>query len=181
MPPSLSEKIIFIEAIGYQESGGHYGVVNSSSGALGKYQVMPANLNPWLRECHLGTSTAYHYLHTPALQDELAKCKLGGDYDTYGVRGAASVWYSGQPNWRATYGNPPVYQYVNDVIAIMRKISGGKLQLPAPVEPTLPPVKEANWSGSVTVTRKGLYHHMAQIHNNNRRLRNLLYHSHLPR
>lgn len=178
---ALTEKVVFIEAIGYQESGGHYGVVNSSSGALGKYQVMPANLNPWLRECHLGTSTAYHYLHTPALQDELAMCKLGGNYEKYGVRGAAAVWYSGQPDWQATYGNPPVYQYVNDVLAIMKRISGGKISLPAPVEPTLPRPKEHDWSGHVVTARKGLFKHMAEIHGWNHKLDRLIYHSRLPR
>ena len=82
MPPHLSEKVIFIEAEGIQESGGHYGVVNPSSGALGKYQVMPANLAPWLRECHLGVVSPAAYLRDGTLQDELAMCKLGGDYDT---------------------------------------------------------------------------------------------------
>lgn len=160
----MTEKIVFIEAEGMQESGGNYTVVNSSSGALGKYQVMPANLAPWLRECGIGVVSAHTYLHTPAMQDELAMCKLGGDYDTYGPRGAAAVWYSGQPNWHAKYGNPPVYQYVADVMAWMERISKGKVNIPAPPERTLPPPKESDWHHHIDVTVKGLHQHRNQLH-----------------
>ena len=37
----------FFYGIGQQESGGNYGSVNGSSGALGKYQIMPANVPAW--------------------------------------------------------------------------------------------------------------------------------------
>lgn len=177
MPPHLSEEIVFIEAIGMQESGGHYGVVNANSGALGKYQVMPANLAPWLRECHLPVVSAHKYLHDPILQDQLAKCKLGGDYNRYGVRGAASVWYSGQPNWRATYGNPPVYQYVDDIVAWIHKISNGQITVPSPKEPTLAAPKENDWHGHINVTTKGLYIHRNRMHGYHAQLFQLMRHA----
>lgn len=164
MPPHLSEEIVFIEAIGIQESGGNYRVVNSSSGALGKYQVLPSNLGPWLRECKLPVVSPQKYLNSPTLQDQLAKCKLGGYYSQYGPRGAAAVWYSGQPDWRATYGNPPVYKYVESVIAIMKKISGGSINIPGPVYHTLPAPKEANWAHIINVSSKGIGKHHVQTH-----------------
>jgi hypothetical protein len=54
----------------------------------------------------------------------MVQCQLGRAYRAYGARGAAAVWYSGQPNPYATYGNPPVYVYVNSVIAIMHRWHG---------------------------------------------------------
>lgn len=123
-PKKATEKEIFIYAEGIQESGGDYSAVNSTSGALGKWQVMPDNLPGWLKRSGQPDMTPSQYLADHKAQDRLAWVILGGDYDTYGARGAASVWYSGQPDWHATYGNPPVYQYVDDVIAIMRKANG---------------------------------------------------------
>jgi Transglycosylase SLT domain len=116
---SAAEQARFIWAIGQQESGGNYGAVNSSSGALGRWQVMPANLPSWESQCGMPQAGPGYYLSHPAYQNRLAACKLGRDYRAYGARGAAAVWYSGQPDWHATYGDPPVYQYVADVIAIM--------------------------------------------------------------
>ena len=164
MPPALSEETVFIEAIGVQESGGNYRVVNSSSGALGKYQVLPSNLAPWLRECGLGVVSAKAYLNNPTLQDELARCKLGGDYNRYGPAGAAAVWYSGQPNHHVTYGNPPVYQNVNSVLAIMKRISGGIIPITSPVDRTMGPVHEANWSGHINMAVTGINQHHVQMH-----------------
>jgi len=115
-----TEKETFIAAEAEQESGGRYDAVNSSSGALGKWQVMPANLPGWAHDCRLQAVSPSYYLSHPRYQDQLVWCILGGYYDTYGPRGAASMWYSGQSDWHATYGNPPVYQYVNDVIALMK-------------------------------------------------------------
>lgn len=158
-----------------QESGGNYQVVNRSSGALGKYQVMPANLAPWLRQCGLPVVSPYHYLHDDSLQDQLALCKLGGDYDTYGARGAASVWYSGQPNWRATYGNPPVYRYVDDVIAWMSKISHGHVHIPEPPIKTPKPPTERDWHGHIQVTTKGVNIHHRQIHAYHSELWHMMY------
>lgn len=172
----LSEETVFIEAIGMQESGGNYTVVNSSSGALGKYQVMPANLAPWLKECHLPVVTPAKYLADPILQDQLAKCKLGGGYQRYGPRHMASIWYSGQPDYHKTYGDPPVYQYVADVIEWMRKISQGKISLPAPVEPTMPPPKVEDWHNDMLITSRGIHEHAKTIHGWNKAMHDLVNH-----
>jgi len=65
--PGLNQ---FKNLLGQMESGGNYQAVNSSSGALGKYQFLPAtltalqfeyNLTPWLDD--------YNFLNSPALQE----------------------------------------------------------------------------------------------------------------
>lgn len=88
----------FLRAIAAQESGGNYGAVNSSSGALGKYQIMPANVPAWSKEV-LGQSVSPSYfLHHPKIQEEIARAKLRNYFKKYGATGAASAWFSGQPN-----------------------------------------------------------------------------------
>ena len=147
-----SEKTVFIDAERTQESGGNYQVVNAGSGALGAWQVMPENLPGWLRASGLPPMSPYAYLHDPAAQNRLAWVILGGYYDKYGPRGAASMWYSGQPDWTKTYGDPPVYVYVNDVLALMRRGGFPVNTGPPPKAPgsyTLPPPNEGDWSGQV--------------------------------
>jgi len=112
-------KTRFLAAERTQESGGDYQIVNSSSGALGAYQVMPANLPGWLAESGQSDMSASAYLACDSCQDRLAYVILGGYYDHYGPAGAAAMWYSGQPDPHATFGSPPVYQYVDDVLALM--------------------------------------------------------------
>lgn len=106
----------FIWAIKQQESGGDYNVVNSSSGALGAYQVMPSNVSEWTRKALGKSLSPQQYLSDPTAQDRVADTILGGYYDQYGARGAAAMWYSGQPDPNKTYGTPSVADYVNEVV-----------------------------------------------------------------
>lgn len=139
----------FLAAIRQQESGGNYQIVNPNSGALGAYQVMPANLPGWLAQSGLQPMTQYAYLHNPAAQDHLAFVILGGYYNRYGTAGAAAMWYSGQPDPTKGYGDPPVWRYVDDVEALE---CGGKITPvntgTAPGGPafSLPPPNEGDWS-----------------------------------
>jgi hypothetical protein len=106
----------FLWAIGQQESGGNYGSVNSGSGALGKYQIMPSNLPSWSRQV-LGYSVSVsQFLSSPSIQEAIANGILGGYFRSYGAAGAAAMWYSGQPDPTKGYGNPPVSTYVNEVL-----------------------------------------------------------------
>lgn len=111
----------FLWAIGQQESGGSYSTVNSSSGALGKYQVMPANVAAWTKKALGHSISTSEFLASPSAQESVARTILGGYYQKYGAAGAAAAWYSGQPDPNATYGNPPVYKYVASVLALMAK------------------------------------------------------------
>ena len=116
---STSTVAQFLYAERMQESGGHYSDVNSSSGALGAYQVMPANVASWTQQALGKVLTAAEFLASPSAQNAVAEKILGGYYAKYGAAGAAAMWYSGQPDPTKTYGDPPVYQYVQDVLAKM--------------------------------------------------------------
>jgi len=89
----------FRNAISAQESGGNYGIQNKSSGAMGKYQIMPGNLggknSGWDFEALGFDITPQQFLSTPALQEKIASFKLKEYYDRYGPAGAAVAWYAG--------------------------------------------------------------------------------------
>jgi hypothetical protein len=165
-----TEKQKFIWAEEQQESSHNYKAVNPDSGALGIAQVMPANLPGWAKECGLPQISPQGFLDDPSYQNKMVWCILGGYYDTYGAAGAASMWYSGQPNPNEKYGQPSVRDYVNDVLAIWRNApdvlpAGESVTEVIPgvgvinALPAVPKPGSQNWSGSVTRTseafRKG--------------------------
>lgn len=113
----------FLWAESMQESGGNYGAI-SGDGALGRWQVMPQNLYGWARQCGMTPVSPSEFLANHAYQDQLVTCILGGYYKKYGPQGAAAMWYSGQSNPGETYGDPPVYQYVEDVMNFYRQAGG---------------------------------------------------------
>jgi len=86
----------FLNAIAKQESGSNYRAVNSSSGALGKYQIMPANIPSWSKEALGRTITPQQFLRNPNLQEKVAQYKLRQYYRRYGAEGAAKAWYGGE-------------------------------------------------------------------------------------
>lgn len=99
------------------ESGGNYHVVNSI-GAVGAYQVMKANIPGWTKSALGYSMTWQQFRDSPSAQDAVARKILGGYYKKYGAEGAASMWFSGQPNpnSKASDGGNTVRQYVNKVI-----------------------------------------------------------------
>jgi Transglycosylase SLT domain len=107
----------FLWAIRQQESGGNYSATNPS-GATGAYQVLASNLSSWESKAGLPQENASQFLADKTEQDNLAIAILGGYYQKYGDRGAAAMWYSGQPDPTKSYGNPPVSKYVSDVVAL---------------------------------------------------------------
>lgn len=115
----------FWKALAQQESGGNYSVVNSSSGALGKYQVMPANVGPWSRQVLGRTVSTSAFLSTPSLQDKIVRGILGGYYKKWGARGAAAAWYAGPGNHdlhnstRPQPGGPSIKGYVDSIVKRM--------------------------------------------------------------
>ncbi len=68
-PPGLER---FLYALGQVESGGSYTARNETSGAYGKYQIMPASWAAWAK-LYLGSSTASQ---TPANQEIVAHRKV---------------------------------------------------------------------------------------------------------
>lgn len=64
--------------------------------ALGKYQVMEANIGPW-SEKHLGRRiTADEFMQNPQFQDEIFNGEFGSYADKYGPEGAAQAWFGGE-------------------------------------------------------------------------------------
>jgi len=121
MAPSLDQ---LLWAIGQQESGGRYSVVNSI-GAVGKYQVMKANIPSWSKAA-LGYSISWQkFRDSPSLQEKIVRYKMNGYYKKYGFRGAASAWYSGNPNLsestRSQPGGPSIKGYVDSVQALANR------------------------------------------------------------
>lgn len=122
----------FKSAIQAQESGGNYGAVNRDSGAMGKYQVMPANINGpggWDNEALGYNITADQYLKSPELQEKISSYKLNQYYQQYGPAGAAVAWYAG-PGAAAKYaktgktggaggGYPAVSTYMQQILKRM--------------------------------------------------------------
>ena len=119
----------FFSAISEQESGGNYRAVGPSvqggHHAYGKYQVMDYNIPSWTKKYYGKSLTPQQYLSNPKAQEAVARGVLQGYYNKYGAKGAAAMWYSGQSNPNKTYGNPPVYQYVNSVINKAYKYPSG--------------------------------------------------------
>lgn len=123
----------FMAAIRQQESGGNYKVVNSI-GALGAYQIMRGNLPSWSKSTFGHSISESEFLSHPDEQDAIARHIMAPNFQKYGPAGEAAIWYSGQPDPTKTYGNPPVYQYVRSVLALIGKsgsVTGGKNVSPA--------------------------------------------------
>lgn len=115
MSVSLNQLLYGVRKV---ESGGNYHVVNSI-GAVGAYQVMKANIPEWTRRA-LGHSVSWQtFRDSKSIQDTVARYILGGYYKKYGAEGAASMWFSGQPNPNsgASDGGNTVSQYVSKVMA----------------------------------------------------------------
>ena len=96
---SSSEFDKFVNTIGQKESSGRYGAVNKYSGALGKYQIMPSNINGknrgWDYEALGHDVTTSQFLSSPEIQEKVARYKLQQYYNKYGPAGASIAWYAG--------------------------------------------------------------------------------------
>lgn len=112
-----------MNGIAAQESGGNYGAVNSQSGALGKYQVMPSNVAGWSRQVLGYSISTSQFLNSPSLQETIVRGILRGYFNAWGPRGAAAAWYAGPGNHnldmstRSQWGGPSIKDYVDGVIS----------------------------------------------------------------
>lgn len=110
----------FMRAIGGQESGGNYNATNGSSGAAGKYQIMPSNWGPWAKEAGLGAGAP----QTPENQEKVARFKIQQYYDQFQDWGkVAKAWYSGPGNVNKNVGGgsgyPDSNTYAQQVVGRM--------------------------------------------------------------
>lgn len=112
-----------LRALGAQESGNNYGAVNADSGAMGRWQVMPSNIQGpggWDQEALGRNISTEQFMNNPRLQNQIVRHKFRNYLDQYGLRGALSTWYSGDPNaWNSKdpQGNyPSIHDYVVEVL-----------------------------------------------------------------
>lgn len=122
----------FFSAIAEQESGGRYSAVGAwvnGDRAYGKYQVMGANVPSWTAKYYGRRLSPSQYLSNPQAQEAVARGVLKSYYNKYGARGAASAWYSGNPNLdmstRSQPGGPSIKGYVDSVIHKAYKYPSG--------------------------------------------------------
>lgn len=119
----------FLKAIAEQESGGNYNAVNSGSGAMGKYQIMPSNIQGsggWDQEILGRNISTQAFLNNPRLQERIARGKLTNYFRQFGAGGAAKAWYAGPDdaytNSNASqYGGPSINDYAAQVLAKMKR------------------------------------------------------------
>jgi hypothetical protein len=125
----------FLWAIGQQESGGNYNARNATSGAVGKYQVMPANVPSWTKAALGRSLTPEQFRASPAAQEKVARHVLGDYYEKWGPKGAAAAWYAGPANHdlyksgSSQPGGPSIAGYVNSVVSKMNSALNGKARV----------------------------------------------------
>lgn len=79
---------------------GDYGAVGpthtSLGRALGRYQIMEANIGPWSQEALGRRVTADEFMRNPKIQDDIFDYKFGKYADKYGESNAAQAWFAGE-------------------------------------------------------------------------------------
>lgn len=108
----------FMAAIAKVESGGRYNATNKSTGAHGKYQIMPANWPGWASK-YLGNANAPQ---TPENQEKVARGKMLDLYKWLGDWQAVAHWWLTGGSNKANHLNPATWStsstnYVNKVMA----------------------------------------------------------------
>jgi hypothetical protein len=112
-PPNIDR---FMAALGAVESNGRYDAVNSTSGAFGKYQIMPTNWRAWSLK-YLGVADA---APTPANQDAVARAKLTALYTWLGDWGSVAHWWlTGDGDTNPNHWSDYSYRYVNKILGLM--------------------------------------------------------------
>ncbi len=121
-PPGLAR---FMYALGQVESGGNYYARNATSGAYGKYQIMPASWRAWA-DRYLGDPNARP---TPANQEIVATAKVRALYrGLLSWRRVAYWWLTGssQTTGWSTYATA----YVSRLMSIYNRTTDAVLRAP---------------------------------------------------
>lgn len=63
--------------------------------ALGRYQIMEANIGPWSRQALGREITPDEFMQSPELQDAIFNNRFGQYVDRFGPEGAAQAWFGG--------------------------------------------------------------------------------------
>lgn len=126
-PPDKDDQLRFMWAMAGQESGWDYYARNSSSGAFGKYQIMPFNWPVWA-EKYLGDR---HADQTPYNQERVAYGKLRDLYTWLGSwKRVAYWWLTGSSQKNEKRWSSYAKGYVKNIMVLRKK---------APASQKLPP------------------------------------------
>jgi hypothetical protein len=90
----------YADAISGIESSGRYDLVGPThpkyGRALGKYQVMEANVGPWTQQYLGQRMTPDQFLASPEAQDAVFQGEFGRLAGKHGPEGAARAWFAGE-------------------------------------------------------------------------------------
>lgn len=126
--PGRTEQLRFMWAMAGQESGGDYYARNRSSGAFGKYQIMPFNWPVWAGE-FIGDTQADQ---TPYNQERVAFGKIQNLYRWLGSwKRVAYWWLTGSserdPRRWTTYAT----DYVDNIMSLRRRAPSRGVVMPS--------------------------------------------------
>jgi hypothetical protein len=125
--PSRDEQLRFMWAMAGQESGWDYYARNGSSGAFGKYQIMPFNWPAWA-EKYLGDRRADQ---TPWNQEQVAYGKLRDLHRWLGSwKRVAYWWLTGSSEKNEKRWSAYAKGYVKNIMALRRQAPARGGQMP---------------------------------------------------
>lgn len=105
----------FLAALAMVESSNRYDARNPTSGAYGKYQIIPSSWRLWAAQV-LGNANAPM---TPANQERVARAKINEAIHKYGTwRVVAYWWLTGRATRNEAYWTAYAKRYVDKVMAL---------------------------------------------------------------
>lgn len=129
---AASTKSPYRDAIASIESAGSgdyaaVGPTHATLGrALGRYQIMEANIGPWSREALGREVSADEFLASPDIQDAVFDHRFGQYVQQFGEEGAAQAWFAGPGGVGKTGRTDSLGTSVGDYTAKFRTALGGE-------------------------------------------------------
>ena len=145
-PPGINR---FLYALGQVESGGSYTARNPSSGAYGKYQILPSNWPVWAK-LYVGSSTA---AWTPLNQEKVARGKVTALWnwlDTW--PGVAHWWLTGSGDTNRAHWSSYSRYYVDKIMKIYAAVSDVTAAKDVMAAPPKPPIGATTTGRQVAAT-----------------------------
>jgi hypothetical protein len=125
--PDHREQLRFMWAMAGQESGWDYNARNSSSGAFGKYQIMPFNWPVWADK-YLGRAAADQ---TPYNQEKVAYGKLHDLYRWLGSwKRVAYWWLTGRTDKNEKAWSSYARGYVQNIMQLRKRAPAAGSKMP---------------------------------------------------
>ena len=125
--PGHREQVRFMWAMAGQESGWDYYARNRTSGAFGKYQIMPFNWPVWAEQ-YLGDRRADQ---TPFNQEKVAYGKLRDLYRWLGSwKRVAYWWLTGRTDRNEKRWSSYARGYVSNIMQLRKRAPSGGSSLP---------------------------------------------------